>query len=220
MNRPLSAMTLRNGGVVSLAELPPLGYADFAAALLAEVAAEGRIAAYFAAPLTGEAELDLFAIVAHDWRGELALLRTRLAGETFPSLTPRCPQLHLFEREVAEQYGIAAEGHPWFKPVRFHGAWRSGRDAWGRDPDSHPVSGDMEFYRVEGEEVHEVAVGPVHAGVIEPGHFRFMCHGETVHHLEIQLGYQHRGVEKLLLQRPPRTLTPIVESICGSYNFV
>jgi Ni,Fe-hydrogenase III large subunit len=61
---------------------------------------------------------------------------------------------------------------------------------------------------VRGQEVHEVGVGPIHASVIEPGHFRFMCHGEQVHHLEIQLGYQHRGVEALLLQRPPLALTP------------
>jgi Ni,Fe-hydrogenase III large subunit len=54
---------------------------------------------------------------------------------------------------------------------------------------------------MEGDEVHEVAVGPVHAGVIEPGHFRFMCHGENVYHLEIQLGYQHRGIEKILADR-------------------
>lgn len=55
--------------------------------------------------------------------------------------------------------------------------------------------------------------GRIHAGVIEPGHFRFMCLGEKVHHLEIQLGYQHRGVEKLLLRRPPMALAPVIESI-------
>ena len=59
------------------------------------------------------------------------------------------------------------------------------------------------FYEIEGKEVHEVAVGPIHAGVIEPGSFRFMCLGEQVHHLEIHLGYQHRGVETLLLERRP-----------------
>ena len=61
----------------------------------------------------------------------------------------------------------------------------------------------MDFFKVSGEEVHEVAVGPVHAGVIEPGHFRFQCHGETVFHLEIALGFQHRGIERALLRRPP-----------------
>jgi Ni,Fe-hydrogenase III large subunit len=75
--------------------------------------------------------------------------------------------------------------------------------------------GDYPFFSVRGQEVHEVGVGPIHASVIEPGHFRFMCLGEQVHHLEIQLGYQHRGVEALLLRRPPLSLTPLVESICG-----
>ncbi|PKO85159.1 MAG: hydrogenase [Betaproteobacteria bacterium HGW-Betaproteobacteria-12] len=74
---------------------------------------------------------------------------------------------------------------------------------------------DYPFFKVRGREVHEVGVGPIHAGVIEPGHFRFMCLGEKVHHLEIQLGYQHRGVEALLLRRPPMALAPTVESICG-----
>ncbi|PKO26359.1 MAG: hydrogenase [Betaproteobacteria bacterium HGW-Betaproteobacteria-5] len=74
---------------------------------------------------------------------------------------------------------------------------------------------DYPFFKVRGREVHEVGVGPIHAGVIEPGHFRFMCLGEKVHHLEIQLGYQHRGVEALLLRRPPMALASIVESICG-----
>jgi len=71
------------------------------------------------------------------------------------------------------------------------------------------------FYEIQGKEVHEVAVGPVHAGVIEPGSFRFMCLGEQVHHLEIHLGYQHRGVEKMLLGGDARRLAPLVETIAG-----
>jgi len=73
----------------------------------------------------------------------------------------------------------------------------------------------MEFYRVEGEEVHEVAVGPVHAGIIEPGHFRFQCHGEVVFNLEISLGYQHRGIEAGLAGGPyPGTLARM-ETVVG-----
>ena len=64
------------------------------------------------------------------------------------------------------------------------------------------IPGNTPFYQVTGESVHEVAVGPVHAGIIEPGHFRFQCAGEEVLHLEIQLGYQHRGVEQLLTAVP------------------
>ncbi|PJB41705.1 MAG: hydrogenase [Comamonadaceae bacterium CG_4_9_14_3_um_filter_60_33] len=123
-------------------------------------------------------------------------------GQSYPSLTPRFPAAQIFERQLWEQTGLIPDGHPWLKPVRYEGA-RQGQMA------SYP------FFKVRGAEVHEVAVGPIHAGVIEPGHFRFMCHGEQVHHLEIQLGYQHRGVEALLLQKPPERLTPLVESIVG-----
>ncbi len=72
-----------------------------------------------------------------------------------------------------------------------------------------------EFYAGQGEEVHEVAVGPVHAGVIEPGHFRFQCYGEQILHLEIMLGYQRRGVETLLPQRNLAQQIVLVESIAG-----
>jgi Ni,Fe-hydrogenase III large subunit len=188
-------VTLKNPGRIPLTALPVLEYEEFSRRLVAEVDAEGRVAAYFAAPAESGL-LDLFAVIACDRKGLLRLLRTRI-GRSFRSLTPCCPQLHLFEREIAEQYGVVPEGHPWFKPVRFQRSWTDS-DAWGRDPRRRPVPGDMNYYRVEGEEVHEVAVGPVHAGVIEPGHFRFQCHGEQVMHLEISLGYQHRGLEALL----------------------
>ncbi len=68
---------------------------------------------------------------------------------------------------------------------------------------------------MKGEEVHEVAVGPVHAGVIEPGHFRFQCHGETVFHLEIALGYQHRGIERALEGGPHPLSLKHAETACG-----
>lgn len=123
-------------------------------------------------------------------------------GQSYASLTAKFPAAQIFERELWEQTGLMPVGHPWLKPVRYEGA-RQGQMA------------DYPFFKVRGAEVHEVGVGPIHAGVIEPGHFRFMCHGEQVHHLEIQLGYQHRGVEALLLTRPPQRLTPLVESIVG-----
>lgn len=204
-------LTLKNGEKTPLAALPVLAYEEFTRKLLAELNREGRIAAYFAAPGAADG-LELFAVVACDRQGHLRLLRTHI-GPTFPSLTPRCSQLNLFEREIAEQFGVVPEGHPWFKPVRFQSAW-AGNDAWGRNPALHPIPGDMPFYRVEGEEVHEVAVGPVHAGVIEPGHFRFQCHGEHVMHLEISLGYQHRGLEALITQQPA-TILHQMETIAG-----
>lgn len=198
--RPLSEVTiLHNGDRVALAAVSVLAEADFFAAVKAEAADQGRVTALFAAPASGK-EFDLFALISHDWRGTLALLRTRVV-DRYPSLTPELPEVHLFEREIAEQYGLIPVGHPWFKPVRFHRSY-SGRDAWNRQSQQPLIPGEMEYYQVTGEEIHEVAVGPVHAGVIEPGHFRFQCHGEKVLHLEISLGYQHRGLEPLLLGPP------------------
>ena len=77
-------------------------------------------------------------------------------------------------------------------------------------PAAPPVDA-ANFFKMLGDEVHEVAVGPVHAGVIEPGHFRFQCHGETVYHLEISLGYQHRGVERAMIGGPD----PPHHALCG-----
>ena len=99
--------------------------------------------------------------------------------------------MHIYEREISENFGVEFTGHPWPKPVRY---------AWNR-ADQEKVINNYPFYRIDGGELHEVGVGPIHAGVIEPGHFRFLCNGETVLHLEIQLGWQHRGIEALFLEK-------------------
>jgi Ni,Fe-hydrogenase III large subunit len=104
--------------------------------------------------------------------------------------------------------------HPWLKPVRYHRSWTV-RDAWNRPPDSPILPAVGDFFRVEGDQVHEVAVGPVHAGVIEPGHFRFQCHGEQVFHLEIALGFQHRGVEQAMVGGPTKRSIHYAETLAG-----
>src|SRR5262249_7833798 len=153
-------------------------FGDFREAILVAVESGQRVAALFADGAPTSAAVDCYAVVADSGRALLRVGKTTLEGDRFPALTLDCPQVHLFEREIAEQYGVRPEGHPWFKPVRFHASYRTGHDAWGRT--AAPVVGVTDFYRLEGEEVHEVAVGPVHAGIIEPGHFRFQCHGEHV----------------------------------------
>ena len=133
----------------------------------------------------------------------LHVLRAQVAVSTgYHELTSEWPALQCFERELHEQTGMRIADHPWLKPIRYQGQDQAALDAYP-------------YYRVEGKQVHEVAVGPIHAGVIEPGAFRFMCLGEQVHHLEIQLGYQHRGVERLLLRSDPRALAPLIETIAG-----
>ena len=72
-----------------------------------------------------------------------------------------------------------------------------------------------DYFKVRGKEIHEVAVGPVHAGVIEPGHFRFQCHGENVFSLEIELGYQHRGIERQLIGGPDKRSLHFMETLAG-----
>jgi Ni,Fe-hydrogenase III large subunit len=199
------ALVVHNGESVPVANIPCSEVTLFRAAVLGEVAAGGRLAALLAYP--AESRIRLTAILAHGAAGHLALLATEV-GDSYPALTPECPQAHWFEREIAEQWGVLPEGHPWLKPIRFQRPYRADRGA-------PPLPGVTEFFRVRGEEVHEVAVGPVHAGVIEPGHFRFQCHGEQVLHLEISLGYQHRGVERALVGGPDKRTVHYVETLAG-----
>lgn len=160
----------------------------------------------------------LLALLAHDASGMIHAVSTPPLT-AWPSLTPVCPQAHLFEREIYEQWGIMPEGHPWLKPVRYcpPAALSSGMSAglptgstWQR-----PLPGVTEHFAVQGPEIHEVAVGPVHAGVIEPGHFRFQCYGENVLHLEISLGFQHRGVEQKLMGGPDARTVYLIECVAG-----
>jgi Ni,Fe-hydrogenase III large subunit len=201
-------LTLCNGQAASLREVPDLSVADFREAVIEGVRGGRRLAC-----LCADGAERLYAVLADDGGGTLHVARTRLDGPRYPSLTPDCPQAHLFEREIAEQFGILPEGHPWFKPVRSHRPWNGAADPWDRPADLLPAV--MDFYRVEGDEVHEVAVGPVHAGVIEPGHFRFQCHGETVFHLEIALGFQHRGIERALIGGPHPLSLKMAETAAG-----
>jgi Ni,Fe-hydrogenase III large subunit len=191
------AASLHNGRAITSFAVPRLSYDQFAQVMEGAAQHQSRVSAMFGAA-DGDL-LEVFAVLADDADGIMEIVATRVEDRLFQSLTRRCPQLHLFERELAESHGVRIEGHPWLKPVRYTRA---------------PI-GVSDFYRVEGEEVHEVAVGPVHAGVIEPGHFRFQCHGEHVFHLEISLGYQHRGVAAALLREPPKRAIHYAETLAG-----
>ncbi len=178
--------------------------ADLDAALFFDTAASrlsagGRALAYFAVPEDGAHRLLL--AIGFDREGAVEVYSTRVAGPSFRALTPSFPELHLFEREIWEQSGLRPEGHPWLKPIRFN------------TPGAVP--GVADYFTVHGSQVHEVAVGPVHAGVIEPGHFRFQCHGEKVFHLEIMLGYQHRGAERALAAGPDARSLRYAETLAG-----
>jgi Ni,Fe-hydrogenase III large subunit len=208
----LAAIT--NGHAVSLDAIPILTFDDFAKAIIDGTASGQRISAMFGVFIRRPDVIQLYAVLSDDEQNLLYAGRTQVEGDSFPSLTARCPQVHLFEREIAEQFGIKPIGHPWFKPVRYQRS-ATGRDAWDRPAGQTILPAVGEFFGVRGEDVHEVSVGPVHAGIIEPGHFRFQCHGERVFHLEIALGYQHRGVEQALMGGPDRRSLYYMETLAG-----
>ncbi len=191
--------TTRNAVPLPIAAVPVMEADEFRRDVLAAIDAGGRLLLLIGLPGNGQATR-LLAAIADDARGEI-LVASAVVADAYPALTPDCPAAHHFEREIREQYGIEPQGHPWLKPVRF--------------PPGGPAIGDAEFFSVSGAEIHEVAVGPVHAGVIEPGHFRFNCHGERVIHLEISLGYQHRGIERALRGGPDRRSLYLAETIAG-----
>lgn len=192
----MTTSILANGAAIALDALPRLEIGELVGLVTSAPRRGRRVSAMFAQP-AGD-RLALVVVLAHDLEGVLELAVAPLS-ETFPSITLACPEVHLFEREMAEQWGVRVLGHPWAKPVRFQPPRQDGAAP-------APTIGVTDFYRIEGDEVHEVAVGPIHAGVIEPGHFRFQCHGENVMHLEISLGYQHRGVERAMLGSPARAI--------------
>ena len=189
---------LANATSLPWAEIPAWPATDFVRATSVELQRGARLCSWFGVP-EGNA-VCLTAVLAFDADNTLAVGRSLPFSGCYPSLTASHPQAHLFEREVWELQGLTPLGHPWLKPVRrTHGT----------------APANEVFFRVDGPEIHEVAVGPVHAGIIEPGHFRFQCAGEEVMHLEIALGYQHRGIEEALVSGPHRTTMVQMETIAG-----
>jgi len=179
---------------------------------------------YRAAMVVGVEDDDGFRVVyvlvrpADDQRVELVL---RVAADlpSIPSLAAVSYPVGRFEREVRDLYGISPEGHPLpYRLVR-HGHWPQGwypmrRDA-DPDPQFVPDVGSFPFLEVEGSGVYEIPVGPVHAGLIEPGHFRFSVVGETILRMKARLWFVHRGVEKLFEGRHPAEAVELAERISG-----
>jgi hypothetical protein len=157
-----SILVIGNGQRFDVARCPVTSMADFAQVLRDQIEDGGHLSALFIRP-AGPQRYLLTAVLAIPEAGQLGLLGTEI-GDTYPCLTESIPQAHGFEREIAEHWGIQPQGHLWLKPIRF-------------EPGKDTVIGKADFFAMQGEEVHEVAVGPVHAGVTEPGHFRFQCHG-------------------------------------------
>ena len=201
-------MPINSGEAVKRAALPIFEFEQLRERLL-EISRYGCVVQFFGYEDGGE----LFVMAVMRLENQLLAGLARLP-ESYASLTAKRPKFNLFERELAEQFGVRPLGHPWLKMLRYQPNWRGRPDVFGNNY-TLDIPGPYPYFKVEGEEVHEVGVGPVHAGIIEPGHFRFQCLGERVLHLEISHGYQHRGIERLLIKARPRRRPFITENIAG-----
>jgi len=193
----------KNNKPLNLKDVPVIPISELRENLIKKIKNHLRVIAFF-----GKKELEqikLYIILADDINSDILISSSIFnKNDKYPAITPQIPSLHKFEREFYEEFGIEPIGHPWLKPIRYS------KDRFDKSQkiENYP------FFVMDGTEIHEVAVGPVHAGIIEPGHFRFMCNGEKIYDLEIQLGYQHRNIEQLFLKNQKFSLH-LAESIVG-----
>lgn len=199
---------IKNNTKVNLNDIPTLDIDDLRNEIISLVTIDKMRPIAFFGKDWGRGQVKLFVALADDGQNKPAAASDKEGGfyitssifhagiKSYECLTNIIPSFHNFEREFFEEFKIEPLNHPWLKPLRKMGDGKT----------NYP------FFKMEGDEIHEVAVGPIHAGIIEPGHFRFMCNGENVYHLEIALGYQHKGVENLMVQAPSNQL---IESIAG-----
>jgi len=162
----------------------------------------------------------LFTLWEHkDW----LIVSTDLHGDErlFDSITPKVHAANWYEREIRDMFGLIAQGHPDLRRLVRHGHWPKGVHPLQKDfpwdavlvRRQPPGSADGHF--IQGEGVFEVPVGPIHAGIIEPGHFRFTVAGEPVMHLDLQHFWKHRGVEKLFEQQTLSGGVALAERVSG-----
>ncbi len=144
------------------------------------------------------------------------------------SIATHNPAASWHEREVREQYGIDFAGSPDARPLMLHENWPAAFHPMvdvlqkAAPPDSKnqaPPANQYQFLRVQGDGITEVAVGPVHAGIIEPGHFRFSVVGDSILHLELRHFYTHKGTERLFQGLPVMSGTMLAESVSGDNCF-
>jgi Ni,Fe-hydrogenase III large subunit/NADH:ubiquinone oxidoreductase subunit C len=172
-----------------------------------------------------EDEGDQFSVsVCMEHQGSYVVLRTRIdSGQpSLPSHAPYFAAANRPERQMHDLFGITFSDHPDGRRWTRHQAWdadtfplRRSFPREGSQQDQTPPDSDYPFFRAQGHGVYEIPVGPVHAGIIEPGHFRFQAVGETVLNLEERLGYVHKGIEKIAEGRSPESLARLAGRVSG-----
>jgi Ni,Fe-hydrogenase III large subunit len=148
--------------------------------------------------------------------GALAVASLACPDGSFPSLSTVRPGAIRLERAAQDLFGLSAEGLDDKRPWLDHGQWPVRHPlAGGSAPAAPRAATDYAFLPVEGEGLHQIPVGPVHAGIIEPGHFRFHCGGEAVARLEERLGYVHKGTEGLMAGKPVAAAAKLAARLSG-----
>jgi Ni,Fe-hydrogenase III large subunit len=203
----MNYLTILNNQSIPVSDIPEMPYSTFYelnSGLIDKKSARHCVN-YFG--YRSNNRLKLICCIADDHQHEIYVSSCLVhLTDSLESITAKHFCFEKFEREIHENFGINFIGHPWLKPVRY---------PFNRADQSKTIA-NYPFFSIESEELHEVGVGPIHAGVIEPGHFRFICNGEQILHLEIQLGYQHRGIEQLFLEKTSLLQrATLVENITG-----
>jgi Ni,Fe-hydrogenase III large subunit/Ni,Fe-hydrogenase III component G len=185
-----------------------------------------RLASVFAEDRTAVTEdFLIYYVFDHPADERFLVVRTVVPSHlpAFPSVAAEVPAVNWQEREIQDMFGLVADGHPNPRRVALHDNW----------PDVHPLrkdfpidtvlppfEGEQHVYRPTlGEGVFQIPVGPVHAGIIEPGHFNFAVAGEPILYLQLRMFYTHKGIEKRFEQLPVNRAVYLAESISGDSSF-
>lgn len=164
-------------------------------------------------------------VFAHRTNGFLIVVTRFVDQDTMEidSISREIPAASAYEREIKDMFGIDPLGHPDAKRLVFHSNWPNEEFPLRKDFDikrKPPIANEpITFSRIEGEGVYEIPVGPVHAGIIEPGHFRFSVAGEPIINLEAQLYFVHKGIEKMSEGQSVEKCLYISERISGDETF-
>ncbi|HUH85431.1 MAG TPA: NADH-quinone oxidoreductase subunit C [Stellaceae bacterium] len=159
---------------------------------------------------------EIHAALIEESTGSLGVASLACPDGRFPSLTSVRPGALRLERAARDLFGLVAEGLEDRRPWLDHGQWpRLHPLTAGAAPPSPRAATQYDFLPVEGEGLHQIPVGPVHAGIIEPGHFRFHCNGEAVVRLEQRLGYAHKGTEGLMAGKPVAAAAKLAARVSG-----
>ncbi|MBF0539589.1 MAG: NADH-quinone oxidoreductase subunit C [Nitrospirae bacterium] len=184
-------LRIKNAQAVAKADIPTLHMAELAETMAQLLNSGHRVVQFCGRRREKDNSVVVIAVLADDSAARLLICRANpRASYSYDAITTKAPCMSLFERELWEQTGIVPRGHPELKPLRVP---------------STPTT----------EVINDVYIGPLHEGITEPCGFRLQCRGQEVYHVDIELGYQHRGVETLFKQGGAMNKAHLAESIVG-----